>query len=71
MLLFLIRRGDARSHAMRAHLWNLSRLVLPHRHVYDFNQALMDLGATICSARKPKCRECPLKRGCRSFPLSA
>ena len=66
-----VRRGDPRSHAMRAHLWNLSRLVLPHRHVYDFNQALMDLGATICSARKPRCGECPMKRGCRSFPLSA
>src|SRR6188508_2094316 len=40
-----VGRGDARGHAMDKHLWDVSRAVLPHRHVYDFNQALMDLGA--------------------------
>ena len=40
---------------MKAHLWEVSRAVLPHRHVFDFNQALMDFGATVCSARKPLC----------------
>lgn len=66
-----VARGDAKSHAMKAHLWNLSRAVLPHRHVYDFNQALMDFGATVCSARKPLCRTCAMKSQCKSFPLHA
>jgi A/G-specific adenine glycosylase len=62
-----VGRGDARAHAMKKRLWNLSRAVLPHRHVFDFNQALMDFGATLCSARKPRCAHCPLRGQCRSF----
>jgi len=64
-----VGRGDSRSHAMKKRLWALSEAVLPHRHVYDFNQALMDMGATVCSARKPRCEVCPLSSGCRSFPF--
>jgi A/G-specific adenine glycosylase len=54
-------------HASEKHLWALSRTVLPHRHVYDFNQALMDFGATVCSARAPRCAPCPMRRGCRTY----
>ena len=61
-----VGRGDPKSHAMRRHLWAVSRTVLPMRHVFDFNQALMDFGATQCTARKPKCRICPMRDGCRS-----
>jgi len=63
--------GDPASHAMKKHLWALSWAVLPHRHVFDFNQALMDFGATLCSARKPACTTCPMTRHCRSYPLEA
>ncbi len=63
-----VKRGDARSHAGRKHLWAISESVLPHKHVYDFNQALMDFGATLCTARAPKCQECPMTSRCRSFP---
>jgi A/G-specific adenine glycosylase len=59
-----------KSHTMRRHLWDLSRAVLPHKHVFDFNQALMDLGAMVCTARKPKCLVCPLTRGCASYPFN-
>mgnify|MGYP001134037159 CR=1 FL=1 len=65
-----VGRGDPSSHAMKQHLWALSWAVLPHRHVFDFNQALMDFGATLCSARKPLCEACPLSRKCRSYPLT-
>ncbi|HVL67378.1 MAG TPA: A/G-specific adenine glycosylase, partial [Vicinamibacterales bacterium] len=58
--------GDPKSHAMKRHLWAVSRAVLPMRHVFDFNQALMDLGATVCTARKPKCAACPLRTDCVS-----
>jgi A/G-specific adenine glycosylase len=60
--------GDPKSHAMRRHLWEVSRTVLPMRHVFDFNQALMDFGATLCTARKPQCRVCPMRTGCTAYP---
>lgn len=56
--------GDPKAHAMKRHLWEVSRAVLPHKHVYDFNQALMDFGATVCSARKPACGACVMRRMC-------
>src|SRR5688500_4090001 len=66
-----VGRGDPKAHAMRRHLWEVSRTVLPMRHVFDFNQALMDFGATHCSARKPKCATCPMRAGCASYPFKA
>jgi A/G-specific adenine glycosylase len=61
--------GDLKSHAMRRHLWEVSRTVLPMRHrVFDFNQALMDFGATLCTARKPRCPVCPMRTGCAAYP---
>jgi A/G-specific adenine glycosylase len=63
--------GDPKAHAMRRHLWDVSRTVLPMRHVFDFNQALMDFGATLCTARKPKCPDCPLKVSCASYPFDS
>ena len=65
-----IGQGEARGHAMDRRLWAISRTVLPHRHVFDFNQALMDFGATLCSARKPKCLVCPMTAHCRAFPFN-
>ena len=59
-----VGQGDPKAHAMRRHLWDVSRTVLPMRHVFDFNQALMDLGATICTARRPLCEACPLRSAC-------
>jgi A/G-specific adenine glycosylase len=65
-----IGRGDLKSHAMKRHLWEVSRTVLPHRHVFDFNQALMDFGAMICVARNPKCLVCPMAKTCRAYPFT-
>lgn len=59
-----VGEGDLKSHAAQAHLWDVSRAVLPVKHVFDFNQALMDLGALVCTARKPKCPACPMNRRC-------
>ena len=47
--------GDPKSHAMKRHLWAVSAALVPMRHVFDFNQALMDFGALVCVARKPRC----------------
>ena len=64
-----VGQGDRKSHAMTRHLWRLSEALVPQRHVFDFNQALMDFGAMICVARNPKCLVCPMTKGCRAFPF--
>jgi A/G-specific adenine glycosylase len=38
----------------------------PYKHVFDFNQGLMDLGATVCAPRTPRCDGCPMKDFCRT-----
>ena len=63
-----VGRGNAKAPAARKHLWNVSEVLMPRKHVFDFNQALMDLGATVCVARKPKCPVCPMAKICRSYP---
>ena len=49
-------------------LWQLSEALIPRGRGYDFNQALMDFGATICTARDPYCLVCPLKGCCKTYP---
>jgi A/G-specific adenine glycosylase len=65
-----VAKGDPKSHAMKKHLWTLSETVMPQRHVFDFNQALMDFGAMMCVARNPKCLICPMKKSCRAYPFT-
>ncbi len=60
--------GDPKHHPTTRRLWRLSAALVPHRHVFDFNQALMDFGAMVCVARKPKCPICPMRAHCRAFP---
>jgi len=62
--------GNAKSHAMKRHLWRVSDALVPTRHAFDFNQALMDLGAMVCVARNPKCLVCPMAKACRAFPFN-
>jgi len=47
-------------------IWDLAESLIPAGRAYDYNQALMDFGATWCTARKPKCAGCPMKAFCRS-----
>jgi A/G-specific adenine glycosylase len=63
-----VGKGNPKAHATVRQLWTISEVLVPRRHVFDFNQALMDFGATLCSARKPSCQLCPLRQGCRSYP---
>ncbi len=41
--------------------------VLPPGEAYNWNQALMDLGATICSSNNPQCTRCPVQESCKAF----
>ena len=62
-----VDNGDPKSHATKRHLWAIANSLVPSRHVFDFNQALMDLGAMVCVARNPRCLVCPMTRSCRAF----
>jgi A/G-specific adenine glycosylase len=65
-----VGRGDPKSHTMKRTLWQISATLVPRRHVFDFNQALMDFGALVCVARRPKCLFCPMAKDCRAYPFS-
>ena len=65
-----IGHGNPRAHATERHLWKISRAVLPRDKVFDFNQGLMDFGATVCRARKPECLICTMNTKCRSYPFN-
>ncbi len=49
-----------------AAVWKIAERVLP-RDAYAWNQALMELGARVCTARVPRCGACPVKTRCASF----
>ncbi|HEY7296410.1 MAG TPA: A/G-specific adenine glycosylase [Xanthobacteraceae bacterium] len=48
----------------KARIWRLAQALAPARRAGDFAQALMDLGATICTPRRPACALCPWRPGC-------
>lgn len=62
--LFALRRAQTQKQ-----LEELARALLPPRQAGLFNQALMDLGATICVSRKPRCLICPLTKLCQARQL--
>lgn len=47
--------------------WALAEKVLPPGEAYRWNQALMDLGATVCTATTPACEGCPMQSVCRAY----
>ena len=63
------RDDDPRKGAARRRLWELAKSLLPKRRVGDFNQALMEFGATVCGARDPYCLLCPMKDFCKTYPF--
>ena len=65
-----VAKGDPKAHSVKQHLWAVSAALVPTRNVFDFNQALMDLGAMVCVARRPKCLVCPMSASCRTFPFN-
>lgn len=63
-----IGRGTAKTHHRR--LWALAATLIPKGRGYDFNQALMDFGALVCTARKPCCPICPMRGFCITYPYT-
>ncbi len=57
--------------AVAARLWDHAERQTPHARVAAYNQAMMDLGATLCTARNPACTECPLQDVCQACARNA
>jgi len=55
------------SSAVQRHLWRLAESYTPTEAVADYTQAIMDLGAMVCTPRAPRCSECPLSKQCLAF----
>jgi A/G-specific adenine glycosylase len=66
--LFAVRE-DPTQGPSRRHLWGLAEALLPARRAGDFNQALMELGALVCTPAAPRCGDCPLARYCEANRL--
>jgi A/G-specific adenine glycosylase len=64
-------RDDPRQGPVRRRLWEAAAALLPVKHVGQFNQALMELGALVCTPSKPRCAACPVRRACRARHASA
>ena len=45
-------------------LWSLAERHTPHARVDDYTQAIMDLGATVCTRTRPQCERCPVNNDC-------
>jgi A/G-specific adenine glycosylase len=58
---------DPKSGRVKNWLWQQAESLLPTKRAGDFNQALMELGALVCTPAAPKCRQCPLARQCQAF----
>jgi A/G-specific adenine glycosylase len=56
--------GRTGERAFEMRLWQLSALLTPQVRVAQYTQAIMDLGATLCTRRKPRCEGCPLGARC-------
>lgn len=63
--LFAIQ-NDPREAGVQSRLWKLAEEILPQDRPGDFNQALMELGATVCLPRTPQCLLCPVRGSCRA-----
>lgn len=59
--------GDVRTGATRARLETVLRAVMPPGSAAEFNEAVMELGETVCRTVDPQCRECPVTQFCRAF----
>ncbi|MGB1271575.1 MAG: A/G-specific adenine glycosylase, partial [Endozoicomonas sp.] len=52
--------------AVAEKLWDIAEQLTPDRRVDDYTQAMMDMGATLCTRSKPNCHQCPLKTHCKA-----
>lgn len=56
--------GDPKKQPLKRQLWQRAEALIPEGRASDFNQALMELGATLCTPRSPRCERCPWAAAC-------
>jgi A/G-specific adenine glycosylase len=66
----LIRLNGIRTRIPESDYWNQMSALLPRGKASSFNQAMMELGALICTPTGPHCSQCPLPSFCRAFKWS-
>lgn len=52
---------------LKEDLWPRASALTPQKNAHHYNQAIMDLGATLCTRTKPRCNDCPVKKECVAF----
>lgn len=60
---------DPRCPTVEKKLWQWAEELLPEENPHDYTQAIMDLGATLCTPRHPACECCPVKSCCLAYRL--
>lgn len=63
---FAIKTWPGESNTQKI-LWEKAKLLTSQENPKNYNQAMMDLGATICTRTKPLCTHCPLENDCQAF----
>ncbi len=66
---YLAQAGYPGEPAVARALWQAAEAFTPEERVNHYTQAMMDLGATLCTRSKPSCLLCPLQSGCRAHAL--
>jgi len=59
--------GDPRCAAAEKRLWAWAEALTSRERPHDYTQAIMDLGAVVCTPRRPRCSECPLRQLCQGY----
>jgi A/G-specific adenine glycosylase len=59
--------GYTEQAAIKKMLWQLADECMPRERCADYTQAIMDLGATCCTLKKPQCTQCPLQSHCQAL----
>lgn len=62
--------ADPRQSIIQSLLWDRATAILPADRVGDFNSALMELGATVCTPRSPRCLLCPVRSNCQAADMN-
>ena len=59
--------GHYSSSGVMKELWLLAEKHTPEKHNAQYTQAIMDVGATVCTPRNPDCKRCPISKNCGAF----
>lgn len=64
---FFLIKGFPEQSQVKKTLWQYAQACMPQEHCAEYTQAIMDLGATCCTNKKPNCQECPVQKNCLAY----